>query len=581
MHVLPFLRPALIGALLTTAPTLSAAPQGVGEPNERVDGLFASWDKPSSAGCALGVYRDGAVIYARGYGMADLERAVPITPSSLFDLGSTSKQFTAASIVLLAQQEKLSLDDDVRLHLPELPDYGTPITLRHMLNHTSGLRDYINLLVLHGTDVDDVTTPDDALDLVVRQKALNFAPGSEYLYSNTGYFLLSLVVERVTGSNLREFVQSQFLAPLKMSRSQMLGRYDDVMPGRALAYSSRADGSLRVDVSRWMQLGDGAMFSTIEELLLWDQQFYAPSIVGPELIEQLQTPGKLADGSELDYALGLVTQDYRGQRSVHHGGAWGGYRAQLMRFPEQHFSVALLCNLGEIDASALAYQVADIYLEDILEPGSKEAAEPEQAPSATASQVESSPATDLPRAVRKVLAGHWRNAETRTVRSFVIDGDALYLVVRGSLRYAVQTRADGGLELVDAPAQVNLKFEPETENAPRRLRWTQAGHDAQTLEKLPPVDLKPSALADFVGTYRSDEIDASQRIEAGEQGIILHRRRAEPLALAAIAPDEFASGAVSLRFLRDSQAAISGYTLDVGRIRELRFERQDAASVAR
>jgi CubicO group peptidase (beta-lactamase class C family) len=457
MHVVTLLRPALIGLLLAPMALFAAPYRGVGEPLPDVDALFATWDTPESAGCALGVYRDGEIVYSRGYGMADLERAVPITPQSLFDLGSTSKQFTAASIVLLAQQGKLTLDDDVRKHLPELPDYGTPITLRHLLNHTSGLRDYIDLLTLHGSNIDDVTTPADALELVVRQKALNFAPGSEYLYSNTGYFLLSLVVERISGGSLPEFAKAQMFAPLGMERSFVLGRYDDVVKGRALAYSKRPDGSLRTDVSRWMQLGDGAVFSSIDELLHWDNQFYTARIGGADLTDQLQVPGRLTDGTTLDYAHGLVIGKYRGQRTVHHGGAWGGYRAQLMRFPEQRFSVALLCNLGEISTSALAHKIADILLADVLD-AVEDAVE---APVETASEPAAEPSKppDPPRYALSAVAGNWRDPESRAVRVFAMEADRLYFLHAGA-RYAVRARPDGDFEVVDGPSQITLRLEP-------------------------------------------------------------------------------------------------------------------------
>jgi CubicO group peptidase (beta-lactamase class C family) len=574
MHFVTVLRPALIGLLLLAHAAVSAAPyRGVGEPQQDVDALFATWDAPDSAGCALGVYRDGAIVYSRGYGMADLERAVPITPRSLFDLGSTSKQFTAASIVLLAEQGKLTLDDDVRLHLPEMPDYGTPITLRQLLNHTSGLRDYITLMTLHGSDIDDVTTPADALAMVVRQKQPNFQPGSEHLYSNTGYFLLSLVAERTSGSSLRDFTAAKIFKPLGMDRSFVLGRYDDVVEGRALAYSTRPDGSLRTDVSRWMQLGDGAVFSTVEELLQWDNQFHEPRIGGADLTEQLQTPGRLADGTVLDYGLGLVIEDYRGLRSVHHGGAWGGYRAQLMRFPEQRFTVALLCNLGEIDTSALARKVADVFLEAELESVPDDVEASPGTASAPVQGTQPSQAAELPRAALAALAGNWRDPETRVVRVFAMDGDTLHLI-NPSARYAVRPRSDGDLELIDAPAAITLRLEAAVADAPRRMHWMRAGSEGSLLEQLPVVTFAPAELARFAGVYYSDEIDARQRIEASAKGIIMHGPRAEPQALPLVAADEFASGATALRFQRDSQGAVTGYEMDVGRVRGLVFSRQ-------
>ena len=213
----------------------SAAAQGQHfAPDARVDSIFAAYDRPDAPGCAVGVYRDGRIQYARGYGLADLEHRVPITPATVFDIGSTSKQFTAATILLLEQEGKLSLDDDVRRFLPELPAYERPITIRHLLHHTSGLRDYIGLLRLAGVRTDDVATADDALQMLVRQRALNFAPGDEHLYSNSGYFLLSLIVERAAGRSLRDEARDRIFAPLGMTRTAYLGSYHDVVPDRAI-----------------------------------------------------------------------------------------------------------------------------------------------------------------------------------------------------------------------------------------------------------------------------------------------------------------------------------------------------------
>jgi CubicO group peptidase (beta-lactamase class C family) len=362
-------------ALLTVVVPVSDLTAQVGQTNPAVDAIFSAWSTDTSPGCALGVYGDGRMIYSRGYGMADLERRVPITPHTVFDIGSTSKQFAAASIVLLAQDGKLSLDDDVRRHIPELPQYERPITIRHLLHHTSGLRDYIGLLTMGGHSIDGVTTPQDALDAIVRQKQLNFAPGDEHLYSNSGYFLLSVIVERVARQSLREFARQRIFEPLQMRRTHYLGSYNDVVPDRALAYTPVA-GGMRHDMSRWLQLGDGAVFTTVEDLLLWDNNFHDPKVGGTALLDALHQRGRLSNGDSISYALGLGHGHYRGARTVSHGGSWGVYRAELLRFPEQRFSVATLCNLGTINPTPLAQRVADVFLADVLQPAVATAAPP-------------------------------------------------------------------------------------------------------------------------------------------------------------------------------------------------------------
>src|SRR5712692_8087286 len=344
-----------------------------------VDEVFSDLAKPGSPPCALGVYRDGKIIYAKGYGLANIEENVPINPQSVFDIGSTSKQFTAASILLLEKQGKLAVTDDVRKYLPELPDYGQKISILQLLNHTSGLRDYLALMELAGINTDSVTTDEDALALINRQKALNFAPGSDWLYSNTGFFLLSVIVKRVSGKTLREFAGENIFTPLAMTHTQFRDDHTSLIANRAMAYDAKEKTpGYSLNVSYFEQTGDGAVHTSVEDLLKWDENFYSGQIGGKEFLAAIQEQGKLNSGKVLDYAKGLFIEDYRGLRTVSHGGAWGGYRAELLRFPEQHFSVACLCNLGNAAPSKRAHQVADIYLASSLKPKQEKKKEGEE-----------------------------------------------------------------------------------------------------------------------------------------------------------------------------------------------------------
>jgi len=341
-----------------------------------VDEVFQDLTAAGSPGCALGIYRGGQIIYEKGYGLANIEQSVPISPKSVFDIGSTSKQFTATSILLLEKAGKLSVEDDVHKYIPELPDYGKKITILNLLNHTSGLRDYLTLFDIAGVNVDSVTTDEDAMALITRQKGLNFAPGSEYLYSNTGFFLLSIIVQRVSGKTLREFAAENIFSPLQMTHTQYRDDHRSLVPERAMAYdeNEKKDG-FTLNVSYFEQTGDGAVHTTVEDLLKWDENFYSGQIGGKIFLAELQETAKLNDGKKLDYAKGLVISNYRGLRTVSHGGSWGGYRAQLLRFPDQHFSVACLCNLGSADPSRRASQVADVYLNSVMKPKTVKSAE--------------------------------------------------------------------------------------------------------------------------------------------------------------------------------------------------------------
>jgi CubicO group peptidase (beta-lactamase class C family) len=334
-----------------------------------VDEVFSDLTKAGSPGCALGVYRDGKIVYANGYGLANLEENAAITPQSVLDIGSTSKQFTAASILLLEKQGKLSVNDDIRKYIPELPDYGQKITILHLLNHTSGLRDYLTLMELAGINIDSVTTDEDALQMIFRQKALNFAPGSDWLYSNTGFFLLSVIVKRVSGKTLRDFAAENIFTPLEMIHTQYRDDHTSLIANRAMAYNAKEKGGgYSLDVSYFEQTGDGAVHTSVEDLLKWDENFYSGQIGGKDFLAEIQEQGKLNDGKVLEYAKGLFIGEYRGLHAVSHGGSWGGYRAELLRFPEQHFSVACLCNLGSASPSNRAHRVADIYLASLMKP---------------------------------------------------------------------------------------------------------------------------------------------------------------------------------------------------------------------
>ena len=358
------LRRSLSFAVLLIAARFAAAQAPDTSTRARVDRVFAAYDRTDSPGCAVGVYRDGHAAMARGYGMANLELNVAVSPQSVFDIGSTSKQFTATSVFLLAQQGKLSLDDDIRKYIPELPNYGKTITIRHILTHTSGIRDYLTLWGLAGVDDADLTTEDDALQLIVRQRELNFMPGEQWLYSNSGFFLASIIVRRVSGKSLAQFADEQIFRPLGMTHTRYNDDHMAVIPNRATGYAERPGGGFATAMSNFEQTGDGGVQTSIEDLMKWDENFYHPTVGGAALLEALQTVAVLNDGKKQTYALGLTVDNYRGLRTVSHGGSWAGYRAELMRFPDQHFSVATLCNLANANPTLLSRRVAEIFLSD-------------------------------------------------------------------------------------------------------------------------------------------------------------------------------------------------------------------------
>jgi len=349
-----------IGAL--TALLSAQAAQTAPPWSTQVDRVFAQWDRPDSPGCALGVYQDGRIAYARGYGIADLEHNVPITQDSVFYAGSVSKQFTAMAVALAISQGRLGADDDVRKYVPELPDYGRPITIRHLVHHTSGLRDVNTLMVLAGRRDEDAFDNEAVLRIVARQNALNFMPGEEHLYSNSGYAMLALAIERATGTPFAAYADANIFQPLGMTVSHFHTDLSRLVPGRAYAYDRRPDGSFALNSPQNERAGAGGLFTTVRELVRWDENFYDAKVGGPDVIRMLETPGRLNSGTELTYAWGLTLGSYRGMPIVEHSGSLGGFRAHIIRFRSAHASVAVLCNASNVRTGTVVRRVADAVL---------------------------------------------------------------------------------------------------------------------------------------------------------------------------------------------------------------------------
>jgi CubicO group peptidase (beta-lactamase class C family) len=354
-------------ALAVSIGPWAASGQDGGMLASRIDGLMADWARADSPGCAVGVVRDGALAFAKGYGQADLERGVPIGPASVFDIASTSKQFTAAVIALLAQDGKLSLDDDVRRFVPELPRYEAPITIRHLLHHTSGLRDYTDLMALEGWQMEDWTTEAQALATIVRQKEVNFRPGAQHLYSNSGFFLLSVIAARAGGQPFPDLARERIFEPLGMRSTHFHADHGLLVKGRAIGYAPR-EGGWALSLSDWEQTGDGSVLTTVEDLARWVGNFEDPKVGGVALVEELQRKGRLASGEEIDYAEGLRHATYRGLATLGHNGSWAGYRSSLLRFPSEKTVVIVLCNAENAEAGTIARKVADAALGDRLGP---------------------------------------------------------------------------------------------------------------------------------------------------------------------------------------------------------------------
>ena len=386
-----------------------------------IDKVFQRWNRLTSPGCAVAVYQRGQLVYGKGFGSANLEHRVPIQTDTVFRIASTSKQFTAACVLLLEMDGELSRTDDVRKWIPELPEYPEPILIEDLLHHTSGLRDYLQLLTWAGYS--DEAAIDEALvlDLVTRQRGLNHLPGEAYSYTNTGYFLLSVLVERVSGDSLRKFAQRRIFEPLGMQHTFFNDDANEVISKRATGYERGwLSGAFRISETRLELVGDGAVFTSVEDLLLWDRNFYEPKLGGETFIQRMIEPAVLRNGEVLDYASGLGVNTWRGQPVVSHGGAYVGFRAQMMRFPEKRTTIVCLSNRADFEPTTRCREVAEVLFND-LEPAPEDG--DKESPRLDPGKDDSLPAREP-----EACAGKYTSEELGGVTwSFRVAGEHLYL----------------------------------------------------------------------------------------------------------------------------------------------------------
>jgi CubicO group peptidase (beta-lactamase class C family) len=513
-------------------------------PTQKVDQIFALYAKPGSPGCSIGVVRDGDFVYRRAYGLANLELGVSLSAQSVFYMGSVSKQFTAASVVLAAEQGYLSLDDDVRKYIPELPDYGDVITVRQMIHQTSGLRDFFTLLDLSGHDVTDSNSPEDIFKIVARQRGLNNIPGEEWIYSNTNYFLLGMVVKRATKKSLGEFATEKIFQPLGMSHTLFYDDHTLVVPGRVAAYDSSPHDTFHVDWSTTYEVvGGGGLMSTVDDLLFWDRNFYANRLGKGNLVQQLQTPGVLNNGNKISYAMGLDLGNYRGLPIVEHGGALFGYRTELLRFPEQKFSVICLCNVASAEPENLARNVADIYLVDQLQHA--------------ASALTPDPAE---------FTGKYLDPRTHLMYTFTASNGNL-------MAWGAVLRRINANQFYDLGSNV-VTFESSKGTMHARLDLT--GEIYFSGSRVQELHLGEPVLASYTGQFRSTELDTVYGLSLEKDTITLRKRDNWPQKLTPIAKDEFDAGDLGrLVFERDSRGNVFDFRVFTQDVRGIAFKKEN------
>lgn len=552
----------LVCALVPLTATAAQTPDSTILRN--VDRAFNAFRGTDAPGCAVGVSRNGQVVLERAYGMANLETGTPITPASIFHVASISKQFTAMAILLLADDGKLSIDDDVRRFIPELPDYGTTITLRHLLTHTSGLRDQWDLLAMaRGRFEEDRITTADVMAIVPRQKALNFTPGTEYLYSNTGFTLLAVVVQRVSGKSLREFAAERIFAPLGMIRTHFHDDYTMLVPGRTSAYQ-QIPGGWRVSIPNFDTYGATSLFTTVGDLLKWEANFDAPVVGTSALFDRMQRFARLTNGDTVTYGLGVFLARYRGVREIGHGGADAGYRSYVSRFPDNGLAIAIACNASTASTGSLAHAVADAYLGSAL--ASSVNTNPPAAASPPVAELEAHTAIYLQPASRRLIEVALRGGRLAFGRTA---GPMLIPVAENRFRVTGQPVE---VEFFDGPRP---RFEMSTLGEARFGGYGQVRREPEVFERQDAPPATAAQLGRYAGEYYSEELDARYRITAGDSTLLIKVGTEEPTSASPVFGDAFVrSGGVLFEFVR-SGARVTGFRLTSGRVRGVGFVRVD------
>jgi CubicO group peptidase (beta-lactamase class C family) len=552
-------RSAWVAALLVSSLRVPIAVAQQAAPADlpaRIDQIFARFTR-ATPGCGVGLSRDGRPLYIHGYGMANLEYGVPNSDSTVFESGSVAKQFTASAIMMLVHDGKLRLDDDIRKYLPEVPSFGgQTITIRNLLTHTSGLRDQWGLLGIEGRGPgSQVHTPMTTLDLVAHQKMLNFPPGSDYLYSNTGYALAGIIVQRVSGKSLNDFSQERLFRPLGMTHTLLRDDYTRIVPNRATAYSGSAAAGFHQDMPFTNMVGNGGVLSTMGDLLAWNENLDHPTAGDAEYVRAMETPMRLTTGRTLTYALGLIVAPYKGYREVGHSGSTAGYSTYMSRFPDQHIAVAVWCNGAGTNATSLAHQVVDL----VLPPASINAGD------ARAEHVDAAPG----QADR--WAGSYRDPHTDVTMHLSASNNMLVPAEgRGGRGGNAGFAPWGGTTFKGSAGEATFSGTP----GHRAFALVRPDGDTLHYEEVRPLAATMS-LQDYVGTYASDELDTRYTIVARGGKLFVTRRPYEEFELRPTYPDDFASGGGlgTLRFSRDSKGAVTGFSFFAGRVLDVRFKR--------
>ncbi len=524
-----------------------------------IDSIFSPYARPDAPGCAVSVMKAGKIVYARGYGMADVANGISLTAATPVHVASTSKQFTALAVLMLESDGKLRLDDDVRKYVPEIPDFGHTITIRMLLNHTSGLRELANLFSFSGWRNSDEQYKSDVFAMIRRQRSLNYVPGTEFAYNSGGYTFLAIVVERVSGVSFRRFVIDRIFAPLRMKHSDVQEDVDQVVPHRAAGYWGHDPSNLRTARPSNSFAGASGVVTSVEDLARWDANFYETKVGTQALLNQMSTPGRLTDGSEFGYGMGLFIGTHRGYRTISHAGSDYGYKADFIRFPSEHLTVTVLCNAFDIAPTPLALRVADLYLPNA------------EGPVQTQHKSDLPGVSGSPLSPSELAGFYWNDTIVQGNRFFHEQGKLL-LDGGGEGKFELRPLGNNTYRLMEAPRRFLFIFFRRADGS-LAVRVDVEGSPVTERPKVPDTKPSPAELRALAGKYYSPELDVMWTFVFRDGALVLERHRREPSPLSPVFGSTFEGDGFVLAFRRDPRTRTLVLEVTTERVRRLRFTR--------
>ncbi len=534
------------------------------DPKKLTDQLMARYDGDDSPGAAIRVWRDGRVLFSKTYGMANLAYGVPFDPDTRTNIGSTSKQFTAFAIMLQADRGLLSLDDDIRTHIPELPEFEQTITVRHLITHTSGLREFLNLLLMSGRRLDrgDWVDRSELIDVVQKQPVLQNAPGDEWNYNNTAFGLAAVIVERTSGKDFHVFMQENVFGPLGMTRTMVRPSVKHIVPDMSEGYTPGPDGFLQIgDLGGAM--GAGGIYSTIGDLQTWVQNYANPRVGNAKIFEDMMTSYVLTNGDETGYGYGLFVDEQRGLRRVQHGGADVAHRSMLAYYPEINAGITAQSNHAGFNAN-VAFRLAAAFFSDAMEP--------EEDDTETA---DFDAENYDPESFDDYVGRYSLDAAPAFILTFTREGDTLFTQATGQQRVEIVPTSDSTFSLTVVEASV--VFHRDEDGEVDGLTLDQNGENHATRiddEESPAWEPTVEDFEDFVGRYFSEEIETFYDITLESDTLVVHhRRRDEANLTVGETEDAFSGAGFVFSFERDRNDIVIAFYLSNGRTRDVRFER--------